>query len=77
LPVPTLLLGAGVLLGIVLALASAVAARWVAKGRARAARRRLRAAIAGVADRYVAAPVEAELVRCISFREALRTAQGG
>ncbi|AUI52788.1 GTPase [Arthrobacter crystallopoietes] len=76
-PVPTLLLVAGVLLGIVLGLASGLVARVAAASRAAKARRRLRSAVAQVAERKVVAPVEEEIRRYNSFRDALAAARGG
>ena len=61
-PVPTLLLVGGVVLGVLLALVCRVAGLGSPRGRrARAADQRLRAAIAEVAEELVVAPVEAEL----------------
>ncbi|MCW2131751.1 GTPase [Arthrobacter sp. VKM Ac-2550] len=76
-PLPTLLLAAGVLLGIVLGLASGLVARVAAATRAAKARRRLRSAVAQVAERKVVVPVEEEIRRYNSFREALAAARGG
>jgi len=75
-PVPTLLLLGGVLLGLVLA---AVFRRFTAVGarrRARGARRRLTERVAGVADTSVIAPVEQELAAYDRFCSALARAGG-
>ena len=76
LPVPTALLVGGVLLGILLALGSRVAARIGADRRADAVRRKLRAAVATAADEVVIAPVDAEIDRYRSFRQAALVARG-
>ncbi len=76
LPVPTALLLGGVLLGILLALGSRVAARIGADRRADAVRRKLRAAVATAADEVVIAPVDAEIDRYRSFRQAALVARG-
>lgn len=73
-PVPTLLVGAGVVLGIVLALLSKVIAAAGARGRGALARKRLRQSIAEAAETVVVAPTEAEIARYRSFREALADA---
>ena len=76
LPVPTALLLGGVLLGILLAVGSRVAARIGADRRADAVRRKLRAAVATAADEVVIAPVDAEIDRYRSFRQAALVARG-
>ncbi|HEX2248558.1 MAG TPA: GTPase [Arthrobacter sp.] len=76
-PVPTLLLMAGVLVGILLGLASGLVARVAAASRAAKARRRLRSAVAQVAERKVVAPVEEEIRRYNEFRAAVAAARGG
>ena len=60
-PVPTVLLLGGVVLGIVLSLVCRLLVSATARSRARSADRRLRSAIAEVADELVVAPVRAEL----------------
>ncbi|ASR54158.1 GTPase [Cellulomonas sp. PSBB021] len=68
-PVPTALLVGGVLAGVLVALLAGVAARLGARRRARAAGRRLRAAVAQVADALVVDPLAQEtaaLERCRS-----------
>ncbi|WP_417235140.1 GTPase [Arthrobacter sp.] len=76
LPVPTLMLVGGVLLGIVLGLATGLLARVAASRRARVARRRLTASISRVARREVAEPVAAEVQRFNDFADAVRSARG-
>ncbi len=77
LPVPTLLLLGGVLLGLGLAFLGRVSARGGAAVRRRRAESRLRAAIETVARELVVGPVETELARHARARDALsRTAAG-
>ena len=75
-PVPTVLVAGGVLLGIVLALAAKFIAGAAARSRAAAARRRLRASVAAVAEELVVDPVELEVSRLRSFNAALKSAAG-
>ena len=75
LPVPTLLLLAGVGGGLALAAVGRVVNGLVARSRARAARRRLRAAVSGVVDDLVVAPIERELEAYRAVTEALRVAR--
>ncbi len=74
-PLPTVLILGGVLLGIVLALAARVVAAAVARSRGAAARRRLKEAVAAVANRLVVEPVEVEVTRQRAFNKALRAAK--
>ncbi|MCO1339010.1 ABC transporter [Kocuria polaris] len=76
-PVPTLLVVAGLVGGIVLALASAAIARAGASMRGRTVRRRLRASVARVAEARVVEPVCAEVERCNAFRTAVTRARRG
>lgn len=76
-PVPTLLLIVGLLGGLVLAAIGRVLARGSARRAGRAARQALRAEVAIVAEREIAAPVAAELATVDRFRGALNTARGG
>jgi energy-coupling factor transporter ATP-binding protein EcfA2 len=76
LPVPTALLLGGFLLGVLLAIGSRIAARIGADRRADAVRRKLRAAVGTAADEIVVAPVDAEIDRCRSFRQAALVARG-
>lgn len=73
-PVPTVMIAAGALLGIVLAIAAKFIAGAVARARGAAARRRLRAAVDAVAGRLIVEPVDAEVGRLHSFRKALQAA---
>jgi energy-coupling factor transporter ATP-binding protein EcfA2 len=73
-PVPTVMIAAGALLGIVLAIAAKFIAGAVARARGAAARRRLRAAVDAVAGKLIVEPVEAEVGRLRSFRKALQAA---
>lgn len=63
-----------VLAGVALALVSKALVAWGAKARAKAAQDVLQAAILGVVEEQVFAPVQAELDRYHRAREALRTA---
>ncbi len=74
LPVPFVLLAGGLLLGVLLALVSAWLAAVGARRRGRAVDRRLREAIATVADDEVLAPVRRVLERHAATREALARA---
>jgi GTP-binding protein EngB required for normal cell division len=77
LPLPTLLLVVGAGGGLALSLLGRVANRLVARSRARGAGRRLRSAIAGVAEELVERPIAAELAAYDAVREALDVAAGG
>jgi GTPase Era involved in 16S rRNA processing len=74
LPVPTLMLVGGVVLGVVLALVCRVLVSLTARRRARSADRRLRAGIAEVTQEVVVGPVEAELAAYTQAREGLTAA---
>jgi hypothetical protein len=71
---PTVLLLGGVILGVVLALACRLLVSGTARTRARAADRRLRAAISEVAEDLVVAPVRAELAAYETVRDGLTRA---
>ena len=75
-PVPTLMLVVGVAAGIVLALLSRVLISVGAKSRARKADKRLRSAVAKVAEELVVTPVQAELAAYRRTWEGLRKARG-
>ncbi|WP_129338485.1 GTPase [Cellulomonas endophytica] len=77
LPVPTALVAGGVLVGLLLALLSALLARVGARRRAARARRRLRTAVAGVAERLVVEPVAADLDRLRRCRDRASEAAAG
>lgn len=74
-PLPTLLLLGGIVLGIFLAVTSAVLARLAARRRAKNARRRLLASVGEAAQVQVIGPVEAELERLRKFEAALARAK--
>ena len=76
-PMPTLLLVGGVLLGVVLGGVCRLLVGWSARSRARAVDRRLRAAIGDVADRLVIAPIDAELDAYRTVRDGLAAATKG
>ena len=75
-PLPTLLLLGGVVLGILLALVCRVLVRLTAKARARSADRRLRAALRERAQELVLDPVSEELRAYESVRESLKVVLG-
>ncbi|HXF02006.1 MAG TPA: GTPase [Arthrobacter sp.] len=75
-PVPTLLLAAGILAGVLLALASGLISRLVASSRAAKARRRLRASVGQVAEERIVQPVEKAVALYKQFRQAVATAAG-
>ena len=77
LPIPTLLLLGGVVVGIALAVLCRVLVARSARRRAHRAERRLRAAVDEVADELVVAPIEAELDAYRITTEGLRVAAGG
>jgi hypothetical protein len=74
LPVPTLMLLGGVVVGILVALLSRLFAKLGAGRRARSADRRLREAIAEVTDELVIGPIEAEIEAYRTTREGLAAA---
>ena len=76
LPVPTLLVLAGVVLGLFLALTGRVLAGFGARLRESSVRRRLRASVAGAGRRTVVEPVRAELDVLAAFRAALAVLRG-
>jgi hypothetical protein len=73
-PVPTLMVAGGVLLGILLAVAAKAIAGAAAKARGAAARKRLKSAVAAVAEEQVVRPVEREVSRLASCDRALQVA---
>ncbi|MFD8528331.1 ABC transporter [Streptosporangium canum] len=77
LPWPTLLLTGGILLGLLIALLSRVAAWLGGRRRARGAARALRASIGQVARELVLDPVAGELSRYRRFTEAVTVARNG
>ena len=74
LPLPTLLVVGGLLAGLLLAAVSRPLVRLRARRRARAADRRLRAAVEVVAEDELLAPMSAVRDDAARFREAVRTA---
>lgn len=74
--VPFVFLVGGLVLGPVLALLSRGPARLGARRRARVVEKRLRSAVAGVAEERIVGPVNAVLERHAATREALDTARG-
>lgn len=74
-PVPTLMIGGGVLLGIFLAVTARVIAGAAARARGAAARKRLGSAVAAVAEELVVAPVELQVRRLESFNRAVAAAR--
>ncbi|PYI39607.1 ABC transporter [Arthrobacter psychrolactophilus] len=76
-PVPTLMVIAGVVLGIFLALTSKFLAMAGASGRAAQARRRLKENISVVSEDLVVTPVEAEIMQYRAFQQALEVASAG
>jgi hypothetical protein len=75
-PVPTLMIAGGVVLGIFLAVTGKFIAAAAANARSGKARKRLRNAVADVAQELVVEPVEVEISRLKAFNAALKTAMG-
>ncbi|WP_457962747.1 50S ribosome-binding GTPase [Arthrobacter sp. D1-29] len=75
-PVPTLMIAGGVVLGIFLAVTGKFIAAAAANARSGKARKRLRNAVAEVAQELVVEPVEVEISRLNAFNAALKTAFG-
>ena len=73
-PVPTVMIAGGALLGIVLAVLAKFIAGAAARARGAAARKRLKASVAAVAEDLVVEPVELEVSRLASFNKALQAA---
>ena len=74
-PVPTVMIAGGALLGIVLAVLAKFIAGAAARARGAAARKRLKASVAAVAEDLVVEPVELEVSRLASFNKALQAAR--
>jgi hypothetical protein len=74
-PVPTVMIAGGALLGIVLAVLAKFIAGAAARARGSAARKRLKASVAAVAEDLVVGPVELEVSRLGSFNKALQAAR--
>ncbi len=75
-PVPTLMLVGGVLVGVLLALLCRLLVSLTARRRARTVDRRLRTAISTVSGELVVAPIQVELAAYARFRAGLKTALG-
>jgi hypothetical protein len=73
-PLPTLMLLGGVLLGVVLALVCRLLVAWTARRRARSADHRLRRAISEVSEELVVQPVQGVLTAYAEVRAGLETA---
>jgi len=76
-PWPTLMVAGGVVLGIALAITGRILGGWAARARASRAGKRLRAAVAGVAEQRIVEPVEVEITRLKAFNAALKGARSG
>ncbi|MFK0038731.1 GTPase [Paenarthrobacter sp. NPDC090517] len=76
-PWPTLMVAGGVVLGIVLAITGRILGGWAARVRASGAARRLKAAVATVAEQRIVEPVEVEITRLKAFNAALKAARSG
>lgn len=74
LPIPVLMLGGGVLLGLLLAMISRAAARVGARRRRRTIEERLAASVAEVSRKHVSEPVSAVLARHTQARQQLQAA---
>ena len=73
-PLPTLMLGAGLLCGLLLALLAGPFVRASARRRGRRVERRLHAAVEEVAREQVLAPLEQEVAAHARFRDAVERA---
>lgn len=76
-PLPTVLVMAGTVLGLVLAGVARVLARFGARRQARQVTERLRGAVAEVAERLVVVPVDEVLSALVRTRDAAEAAAGG
>ncbi|MFJ4285341.1 GTPase [Paenarthrobacter nicotinovorans] len=74
-PWPTLMVAGGVALGVLLAILGRVLGGWAARARAAGAAKRLRAAVAVVAERRIVEPVDVEVTRLRAFNAALKAAR--
>ena len=70
-PLPTLLLLGGIVVGVLLAALCRVLVRWSARGKAHSVDRKLRSAIDDVTERLVVEPMEAEVEAYRTSRHAL------
>ncbi len=76
-PWPTLMVAGGVVLGVALAIAGRILGGWAARARASRATKRLKAAVAAVAEQRIVDPVEVEITRLKAFNAALKSARPG
>lgn len=76
-PWPTLMVVGGVVLGIVLAISGRMLGGWAARVRASGAAKRLKGAVAAVAEQRIVEPVEVEITRLKAFNAALKAARSG
>jgi hypothetical protein len=76
-PWPTLMVAGGVSLGIALAITGRILGGWAARVRASKAGKRLKAAVAAVAEKRIVEPVEVEITRLKAFNAALKAARSG
>ncbi|WP_420178339.1 GTPase [Paenarthrobacter sp. TA1.8] len=76
-PWPTLMVAGGVVLGIVLAITGRILGGWAARVRASGAAKRLKAAVAAVAEQRIVEPVGVEITRLKAFNAALKAARSG
>ncbi|SEI57358.1 50S ribosome-binding GTPase [Arthrobacter sp. yr096] len=74
-PWPTLMVAGGVALGIALAVAGRILGGWAARARASGAAKRLKSAVAVVAEKWIVEPVDVEITRLKAFNAALKAAR--
>jgi GTPase Era involved in 16S rRNA processing len=74
LPIPTLMLGGGVLVGLLLAVVCRLLVGWTARNRARSADRRLRKGLHDVCEEIVVGPIQGELTAYRQVRDGLAKA---
>ncbi|SDW38363.1 50S ribosome-binding GTPase [Arthrobacter sp. cf158] len=74
-PWPTLMVTGGVALGIALAVAGRILGGWAARARASGAAKRLKSAVAVVAEKWIVEPVDVEITRLKAFNAALKAAR--
>ncbi|WP_431229359.1 GTPase [Paenarthrobacter nicotinovorans] len=74
-PWPTLMVAGGVALGVLLAITGRILGGWAARIRAAGAAKRLKAAVAVVAEQWIVEPVGVEITRLKAFNAALKAAR--
>lgn len=74
-PWPTLMVAGGVALGVLLAITGRILGGWAARIRAAGAAKRLKAAVAEVAEQRIVEPVGVEITRLKAFNAALKAAR--